>query len=170
MKTFWPLALRSSPFYLVHPLRGEVGEEYFLRLSEGQHPMTGEQLVRHQAAREYVNRHGEKVSPMEHRAGWDATFSAPKSVSLIALVGGDERVREAHRESVSIALDELERYTQARIGGNLPAERLCRNEPQQPGANRRPCAHPRRQRAGRRKTRQSTLGIRRGIAWPLAHV
>src|SRR6266480_3995832 len=103
-------------------LRGEVREEHFQRLSEGQHPMSGEQLVRHQTAREYVNRDGRKVSPMEHRAGWDATFSAPKSVSLTALVGGDERVREAHRESVSVALDELERYVQARIGGNLPAE------------------------------------------------
>src|SRR5213594_4219902 len=103
-------------------LRGEVREEHFRRLSEGQHPMSGEQLVRHQTAREYVNRHGRKVSPMEHRAGWDATFSAPKSVSLTALVGGDERVREAHRESVGVALDELERYVQARIGGNLPAE------------------------------------------------
>jgi conjugative relaxase-like TrwC/TraI family protein len=103
-------------------LRGEVREEHFGRLSEGQHPMTGEQLVRHQTERKYVNRHGEKVSPMEHRAGWDATFSAPKSVSLTALVGGDERVREAHRESVDVALDELERYVQARIGGNHPAE------------------------------------------------
>src|SRR2546426_4797310 len=103
-------------------LRGEVREEHFARLSEGQHPMTGEQLVRHQTAREYVNRRGEKVSPMEHRAGWDATFSAPKSVSLTALVGGDERVREAHRESVQVALDQLEHYTQARIGGNHPPE------------------------------------------------
>src|SRR5256714_7479260 len=103
-------------------LRGEVREEHFRRLSEGQHPMSGEQLVRHQTAREYVNRHGRKVSPMEHRAGWDATFSAPKSVSLTALVGGDERVREAHLESVGVALDELERYVQARIGGKLSAE------------------------------------------------
>ena len=55
---------------------------------------------------------------MEHRAGWDATFSAPKSVSLTALVGGDFRVREAHREAVTAALDALESYTQARIGGN----------------------------------------------------
>jgi hypothetical protein len=55
---------------------------------------------------------------MEHRAGWDATFSAPKSVSLTALVGGDDRVREAHRESVRVALDEMEKYAQARIGGN----------------------------------------------------
>jgi conjugative relaxase-like TrwC/TraI family protein len=103
-------------------LHGDVREEHFHQLGEGQHPIAGQQLVRHQAAREYMNRRGEQVSPMEHRAGWDATFSAPKSVSLTALVGGDERVREAHRESVGVALDELERYVQARIGGNLPAE------------------------------------------------
>src|SRR6202521_1527005 len=103
-------------------LRGEVREEHFQRLSEGQHPITGEQLIRHQAAREYMNRCGEKVSAMEHRAGWDATFSAPKSVSLTALVGNDERVREAHRASVTVAVDELERYVQARIGGNHPPE------------------------------------------------
>jgi conjugative relaxase-like TrwC/TraI family protein len=103
-------------------LRGKVGEEHFQRLTEGQHPITGEQLVRHKAAREYVNEHGQKIRTMEHRAGWDATFSAPKSVSLTALVGGDERIRKAHQQSVAVALDELERYAQARIGGNLPAE------------------------------------------------
>jgi conjugative relaxase-like TrwC/TraI family protein len=103
-------------------LRGEVREENFQRLSEGQHPITGEQLVRYQTPREYVNESGEKIKTMEHRAGWDATFSAPKSVSLTALVGGDQRVREAHRESVGVALDELEKYVQARLGGNLPAE------------------------------------------------
>src|SRR6266536_2080252 len=103
-------------------LHGEVREEHFQRLSEGQHPITGEQLIRRQAAREYMNRRGEQVSPMEHRAGWDATFSAPKSVSLTALVGGDYRVREAHREAVRTALEHLEGYTMARIGGNHPAE------------------------------------------------
>jgi conjugative relaxase-like TrwC/TraI family protein len=103
-------------------LRGEVREENFQRLSEGQHPITAEQLVRYQTPREYVNESGEKIKTMEHRAGWDATFSAPKSVSLTALVGGDERVREAHRASVGVALDELEKYVQARLGGNLPAE------------------------------------------------
>ena len=46
---------------------------------------------------------------MEHRAGWDATFSAPKSVSLTALVGGDVRVRDAHRETVRVALEQLDR-------------------------------------------------------------
>jgi conjugative relaxase-like TrwC/TraI family protein len=103
-------------------LVGEVKEEQFARLAEGQHPETGEQLVRHQVAREYETQRGEKVRTMEHRAGWDATFSAPKSVSLTALVGGDDRVREAHRQSVSVALNEMERYVQARIGGNHPAE------------------------------------------------
>ena len=85
------------------------------------HPMTGAQLVRHKAAREYVDENGHKTRTMEHRAGWDATFSAPKSVSLTALVGGDERLREAHQQSVAVALDELERFVQARMGGNLPA-------------------------------------------------
>ena len=103
-------------------LTGDVSAEQFTRLAQGQHPETGEQLVRYQQPREYVNDTGETVKTMEHRAGWDATFSAPKSVSLTALVGGDERVREAHRESVRVAVDEIEKYTQARIGGNTPAE------------------------------------------------
>ena len=103
-------------------LRGEVHEEHFARLANGQHPLTGEQLVRYQAAREYVNQRGKTVTTMAHRAAWDATFSAPKSVSLTALVGGDQAVREAHRESVRVALGELEKYVQARIGGNHPAE------------------------------------------------
>jgi conjugative relaxase-like TrwC/TraI family protein len=97
-------------------LQGGVGSEHFGRLSEGQHPHTEEQLVRHQVSRTYEGKFGREVTSAEHRAGWDATFSAPKSVSLTALVGGDDRVREAHRESVRAALQELERYTQARIG------------------------------------------------------
>jgi conjugative relaxase-like TrwC/TraI family protein len=101
---------------------GAVGAEEFARLSEGQHPVTGEQLVRHRKVHEYKTEDGKTVAPVEHRAGWDATFSAPKSVSLTALVGGDDQVREAHREAVNVALNELERYTQARIGGNQPAE------------------------------------------------
>src|ERR1700691_4502010 len=99
-----------------------VSAEDFAKLSQGQHPQTGEQLVRQRASYEYQDANGKVINTMEHRAGWDATFSAPKSVSLTALVGGDERVREAHRESVRVALDQLEHYTQARIGGNHPPE------------------------------------------------
>ena len=36
----------------------------------------------------------------EHVAGMDLTFSAPKSVSLVALIGKDERVIAAHVEAV----------------------------------------------------------------------
>ncbi len=97
-------------------LSGPVGNEHFARLTEGQHPHTEAQLVRHQTSKTYEGKFGKEVTSVEHRAGWDATFSAPKSVSLTALVGGDEGVREAHRESVRVALTELEKYTQARIG------------------------------------------------------
>ncbi len=103
-------------------LEGDVRDEQFARLAEGHHPLTDDILVRHQTARESTNARGASVMTMEHRAGWDATFSAPKSVSLTALVGGDARVREAHRDSVTVALNELERYTQGRLGGNQPAE------------------------------------------------
>src|ERR1700675_2154215 len=103
-------------------LKGEEDEEHFARLAAGQHRLTGAQRVRRRAAMQYVDDRGDKVTTMEHRAGWDATFSAPKSVSLTALVGGDERVRAAQRESVRVALDQLEHYTQARIGGNHPPE------------------------------------------------
>src|SRR3984893_3793763 len=103
-------------------LSGGVDARHFARLSEGQHPMTAQQLIRHRSGEEYSKADGSTVKPVEHRAGWDATFSAPKSVSLTALVGGDERVKDAHRAAVATALDELERYTHARIGGNNPAE------------------------------------------------
>ena len=94
-------------------LSGGVSAEHFNRLAEGQDPNTGEQLVRHRFGSE---------DAVAHRAGWDATFSAPKSVSVTALVGGDERIIEAHRAAVTKGLDYLERHVDARIGGNNPAE------------------------------------------------
>ena len=102
-------------------LRGEVQSEQYDRLVAGQDPLTGEQLIRPVTAREVVNEFGEEMTTSEHRAGWDATISAPKSVSLAALVGDDERIRIAHRESVDEALRQFEDYLQARGGGNKPA-------------------------------------------------
>src|SRR5690625_6911467 len=43
------------------------------------------------------------------RAGLDLTISAPKSVTLQALVGGDERVIAAHDKAVSETLDFVDR-------------------------------------------------------------
>src|SRR5436189_22457 len=102
-------------------LEGEVTSEQYARLVAGQDPDTGEELIRSVPSRESINNFGEEITTSEHRAGWDATFSAPKSVSLAALVGDDERVRIAHRESVEKALEAFESYMQARGGGNKPA-------------------------------------------------
>lgn len=55
-------------------------------------------------------------SNREHRAGIDLTFSAPKSVSIIALVGGDDRVVRAHMGAVQDAITWSERnFAEARI-------------------------------------------------------
>ena len=98
-------------------LSGAVTAEAFDRLAEGVHPQTGEQLIQHRDT--IKTQAGEELG---HRAGWDLTFNAPKTVSLTALVGEDDRVRHAHQEAVRVALTETEKYVQARLGGNLPAE------------------------------------------------
>ena len=67
------------------------------------------------------------LTTSEHRAAWDTTISAPKSVSLGALVGGDARLRDAHRESVNETVKELEKYLQARGGGPLSRHDFCPN-------------------------------------------
>ncbi len=51
----------------------------------------------------------DKEGHVHHRPGRDLTFSAPKSVSLAALIGGDERIVAAHDEAVKRTLAWLER-------------------------------------------------------------
>lgn len=61
----------------------------------------------------------------EHRPGWDLTFSAPKSVSLLAEIGGDKRIVAAHQAAVRSALGYLERSAAAtRIRSGAGAERV----------------------------------------------
>ena len=98
-------------------LSGAVEGEAFNRLAEGQHPLTGEQLIKHKDTIKTKN--GEELG---HRAGWDFTFKPGKSVSVTALVGEDERVRVAHRRAVNAALDSLQEYVQARMSAVGPAE------------------------------------------------
>ncbi len=50
-----------------------------------------------------------KDGEIHHRPGRDLTFSAPKSVSLAALVGGDKRIVEAHDRAVIRALGWFEK-------------------------------------------------------------
>ena len=80
-------------------LEGPVGPETFRAVLEGCVPDgSGTRLGRR-------GRDGEIL----HRPGRDLTFSAPKSVSLAALVGGDGRIVEAHDRAVRATLDWVER-------------------------------------------------------------
>ncbi|ATC64809.1 conjugal transfer protein [Nibricoccus aquaticus] len=81
-------------------LSGTVTDDPFDALRENRHPQTGEQLT----ARE-----------RKHRVAFsDIQLSAPKDVSVLAMVGNDERVREAFIESVKMVLGEMERYAAVR--------------------------------------------------------
>ncbi|PSB55613.1 hypothetical protein C7B61_21175, partial [filamentous cyanobacterium CCP1] len=60
--------------------------------------------------------HAKRINPKNHRAATDYTFSAPKSVSIAALIQQDTRVIQAHDQAVETALSILEeRYAQTRI-------------------------------------------------------
>jgi len=53
---------------------GSRGRGALRCLSEGQHPQTEAQLVRHQMSKTYEGKNGKEITSVEHRAGWDATF------------------------------------------------------------------------------------------------
>ncbi|MCR9260905.1 MAG: conjugative relaxase [Pseudomonadaceae bacterium] len=58
----------------------------------------------------------------EHKKGWDFTLSAPKSVSVLALAGGDKRLIAAHNEAVATALKHLEAnysITRQQVNGEI---------------------------------------------------
>src|SRR6266536_3463001 len=80
-------------------LAGEVTEEGLHRLLAGAHPITAQRLG---------------SPPRSHRvAGFDLTFRAPKSVSLLYGLGGFQtasQVRAAHEEAIAQALEYLERH------------------------------------------------------------
>ena len=93
-------------------LRGNVSREQFEAVREGLHPETGEFLrPRHSADR--VNGNGGEQS--KARSLYDLTFSAPKSVSVQAMVGGDERLVAAHDKAIREALAEAENYSAVRV-------------------------------------------------------
>lgn len=79
-------------------LTGEVSTAQLKALVAGFHPDSGEQLVQ-SAGRD------------NHQSGWDVTFSAPKSVSVLWGIG-DDRTRQAlsdsHKAAVQAALTYLE--------------------------------------------------------------
>jgi conjugative relaxase-like TrwC/TraI family protein len=93
-------------------LRGTVTREQFEAVREGLHPESGEFLrPRHSSDRTNVD--GSEQS--KARSLYDLTFSAPKSVSVQALVGGDGRLVAAHDKAVREALAEAESHAAARV-------------------------------------------------------
>jgi conjugative relaxase-like TrwC/TraI family protein len=80
-----------------------VEQSVFKKLLHGKTPQ-GESL------------HAKRINPKNHRAATDYTFSAPKSVSIAALIQQDARVIQAHDQAVETVLSVLEeRYAQTRI-------------------------------------------------------
>ncbi|MEZ9934346.1 relaxase domain-containing protein, partial [Vibrio sp. 10N.261.46.E12] len=67
------------------------------------------------------NLNGEVVhrKQSEHKPGMDLTFSAPKSVSILALVGGDARLIEAHNKAVTLTLEQIEKDTAQTKSGSV---------------------------------------------------
>lgn len=65
-----------------------------------------------------------KDGEIQHHPGWDFAVNAPKSVSIMALVAGDNRVVEAHETAVTVALSYLEEHAlmRHRVDGEV-AER-----------------------------------------------
>src|SRR5580693_7283834 len=93
-------------------LGGPVNTKDFEALRQGLNPSTGEFLrIRHSADR--TARHGSKLA--QGRTLYDFTISAPKSVSVLAILGGDHRLIEAHRAAVAEALKEIETYAASRV-------------------------------------------------------
>ena len=80
-------------------LKGPVGPDTFRAVLEGRVPDGSDTRL---------GRRG-KDGEIQHRPGRDLTFSAPKSVSIAALIGGDGRIVEAHDRAVAATLAWVEK-------------------------------------------------------------
>ena len=80
-------------------LKGPVDADTFRQVLEGRVPDGSDTRL---------GRRG-KDGEITHRPGRDLTFSAPKSVSIAALVGGDRRIVEAHDRAVAATLAWVEK-------------------------------------------------------------
>lgn len=89
-------------------LKGDVETDMMKNLLLGKIP-AGADLQRQDIPSRKFTRADQK-----HRMGLDLTFSAPKSLSLQTLVGGDAKLIGCHDRAVEAALLVAERYAQAR--------------------------------------------------------
>ena len=96
--------------YYLKEQSAEPNTQWFGKLAE-QEGMLGKSVEEEQLTNVLAgDLNGETVAVKRenHRNGFDFTFSAPKSVSLLALVGGDKRLMAAHDNAVKFALSQVE--------------------------------------------------------------
>jgi len=100
-----------------------VDRDTFMRLCDNLHPATGDLLTQR------LNK--------ERRVFFDFTCSAPKSVSLMAVTMGDERILQIHQRAARVAAKELEAFASTRVRlqgsqdnrltGNIVGAEFCHN-------------------------------------------
>jgi conjugative relaxase-like TrwC/TraI family protein len=93
-------------------LSGDVKSDQFEAIRQGLDPETGEFLRQRQSADRVA---ADGTTQSHGRNLYDFTISAPKSVSIVAELGGDDRLIEAHQKAVGEALKELESYAATRV-------------------------------------------------------
>ncbi len=86
-------------------LSGEVTTDSLEALLSGHHPTNGQQLGR--ALVDRVDKHGNTIKAV---AGYDATLSAPKSVSVLWGLTGDDGWAECHDIAVNAVVQMIEKY------------------------------------------------------------
>jgi conjugative relaxase-like TrwC/TraI family protein len=86
-------------------LSGAVEVDALELLLSGRDPTTGTPL-----GRELLDRYTSDGRLIQAVSGFDATFSAPKSLSVWSALTGDRRLLEAHDVAVTAALAHLERF------------------------------------------------------------
>jgi conjugative relaxase-like TrwC/TraI family protein len=84
-------------------LKENVTREQFHALCENLNPQNDERLTQRQ------------LKADQRRVFFDFTCSAPKSVSVLAVTLGDQRLIEAHEEAAKLAFRELETFAAARV-------------------------------------------------------
>ncbi|PYT24342.1 MAG: hypothetical protein DMG57_29080 [Acidobacteria bacterium] len=92
-------------------LSGDVKTEQFEALRQGCGPNTGEFLRQRQS----VDRMATDGTTQSRGNLYDFTISAPKSVSIMASLGKDDRLIEAHWNAVDETVKELEACAQTRV-------------------------------------------------------
>ncbi len=93
-------------------LTGDVRTEQFEALRQGYDPTTGEFLRQRQSADRVCD---DGATQSKGRNLYDFTFSAPKSISIMASLGQDDRLMAAHSRAVDETLKELEAHAHTRV-------------------------------------------------------